>query len=88
MKCAGIRYLNFPDKNDSSKMVKGVNVFGTYPIVKNGSGFGFQKFFLSDWLIENRLNGEIPKVGDEFEVLYNQNGKINDLRIFESNEVK
>lgn len=84
MKIIGIRSVDFADRNDPNKRVTGINIFGTYPITKNGEGFSTEKVFLNQWFIENVLMGEIPRVGDEIEVLYNKMGRLSGLRVVEA----
>lgn len=84
MKVIGYRDVSFPDKNDPNKKVTGIRLFCTYPIAKGGEGFGTESIYLSDWLVQNRLYGEVPKIGDEIFPSYNRFGKIDDIRIVPS----
>lgn len=93
MKVVGIVKVDFPDKNDSSKRVQGVSVHYLKPITfDGGSGYTTDKIFLSNWYIENRLNGEIPETYpegpsgmpdkyDEIDFTYNKHGKIDNFYI-------
>lgn len=81
MEVTGIRFVSFKDKKDPSKTVSGVTLFASYPITKNGEGYGCERLFLSDWFVEHRLGGEVPKMGDQVEPSYTRNGKLSELRI-------
>lgn len=86
MKVVGIRTVSFtpkPDeKNPNPGPITGIKLFCTYPMnPKDGEGVGTDSFFLSDWVIQNRLYGEVPKVNDEISVSYNRYGKIDSVHI-------
>lgn len=77
MKVIGTVKYEFPDREDPTKMVKGVTVYALKPLNFEGSkGYMPEKFSFSDWFINNRLGGVIPDVDDEIMVEYNKKGKI------------
>lgn len=76
----GIRYVDFTDRK-TNKQVKGVSIYVSSPIVKNGEGKSFDKFFFNEWFIEHILGGVIPAIGDDVEPRYDKRGSIVDLLI-------
>lgn len=83
----GIERLCFPDSKEPEKMVNGVQVYCGYPIdPEKGSGLayskkGYERIYISEWLLKHRLNGVVPDVGDEVQPSYNRDGKLQDLYI-------
>ena len=75
MKVIGIRYVDFNAQD--GKHVTGVSLFCSYPITKNGSGVGVEKFFLSDAKLG--YCGYKPEIGDEINVQYNRYGKVDSV---------
>ena len=78
----GVRKTSFPDKNDPNKKVQGMYMFCGHPIGSDGEGVSFYKddmYYVSSWIVENRLGGRVPRVGDQVEVRYNRNGKLADV---------
>lgn len=75
MTIIGKRKVEF-DAQDG-KHISGYSLFCSYPITKNGEGFGVEKIFLSD----NKLAqcGYFPEIGDEINVQYNRYGKVETL---------
>lgn len=77
MKVVGIVNVDFPDKQDPTKRVKGLTVYALKPMnFEGGIGCKPEKVFLSEWYIQNRLHGEVPDLNDDMEVVYNSKGKI------------
>lgn len=87
----GIRNVDFADKSDATKRVKGVSVFcarpfensegeGLYYNVANGKG---DKFFFSEWFMTNRMSGVVPRPGDRIDISFTREGKIEKVHILE-----
>lgn len=72
MKVIGIRHVDFTAAD--GKQVSGYTVFCSYPIARNGQGFGVEKIFLSDNKLANI--GYFPELDDEINVSYNRWGKV------------
>lgn len=85
MKVHGVIKVDFPDKKDPAKRVRGVTVWLAEPIPADiGEGFyRFEKIFLTDWAIQHGMT--VPQYGDEVELIYKpgRNGKavVSQLRV-------
>lgn len=83
MKVIGFVNSQFPDQNDPNKMVTGVQLFCTYPVSSSrGEGESFSKnsnIFVSEWILKNRMGGEIPPVGSEIFVERNKDGRLQNI---------
>ncbi len=85
LKVIGVRNMSFADRNDSEKKVSGVKVYCSRP-VEDGQGefyYPDDAFFLSDWMIINRLHSIVPRVGDMIDIRYNRQGKIESVEILD-----
>lgn len=75
MKIEGIRNVSFTAQDGN--LVEGKTIFCSYPIMKNGSGLGFEKFFLSKNKL-SRLDFDLT-IGAEVGVNYNRFGKVDSV---------
>lgn len=83
----GFERLSFPDKEDPNKMVTGVQLYCGNPIdPEKGEGFayskkGYERLYLSEWFLTNRLGGEIPPRNSTVVPFYNREGRLQHLDI-------
>lgn len=74
MKLVGYRRSAFTAK-DTGERISGYNLFLTGEDEKV-EGVVTDRVFLSD----ARMNGYLPRVGDDLEIIYNRYGKVSELR--------
>lgn len=89
MEVIGIRPVSFPDKKDPTKMVGGVTLYCAHPLKdEEGEGYFYNKdgkdrVFLSDWFIDKRMGGVIPRLHDIVSINYDRDGKLQSVLITE-----
>lgn len=76
MKVIGFRNVDFTGKD--GRPVRGMSLYLSQPITKNGCGESVEKVFIP----ERFLNGTVavPALGDEVEPVYNKFGKVVDIQ--------
>lgn len=76
MKVIGFRYVDFTGQD--GRPVRGMSLYLSQQISKNGSGEAAEKVFLSERLLN--VLSVTPALGDEVEPVYNRFGKVVDIR--------
>lgn len=76
MKVIGFRNVDFTGQD--GRRVRGLSLYLSQPIIKNGCGEAAEKVFIP----ERFLNGmaAVPALGEEVEPVYNKFGKVVEVR--------
>jgi hypothetical protein len=76
MKVIGFRNVDFTGQD--GRPVRGLSLYLSKPITKDGSGETVEKVFLSERIL-NSMEA-IPALGEEVEPVYNRFGKVVEVR--------
>lgn len=76
MKVIGFRNVDFTGQD--GRPVRGLSLYLSQPITKNGCGEAAEKVFLSERIMSGMT--AIPELGEEVEPVYNKFGKVVEVR--------
>lgn len=76
MKVIGFRNVDFTGQD--GRPVRGMSLYLSQPISKNGCGEAAEKVFIPERFLNSTV--AVPALGDEVEPVYNKFGKVVDIR--------
>lgn len=76
MKVIGFRNVDFTGQD--GRPVRGMSLYLSQPITKNGCGEAAEKVFLSERIVNSMA--AIPALGEEVEPVFNRFGKVVEVR--------
>lgn len=76
MKVIGFRNVDFTGQD--GRPVRGLSLYLSQPITKNGCGEAAEKVFLAERIVNSMA--AVPELGEEVEPVYNKFGKVVEVR--------
>lgn len=76
MKVIGFRNVDFTGQD--GRPVRGMSLYLSQPIIKNGCGEAAEKVFIPERFLKDMA--VFPGIGDEVEPVYNKFGKVVEIR--------